>query len=181
MRHEIERLEKEIGLNSESEGDEAEGEEEEEKSEDVQKPQSKTVGEAANAFNATRKTVLNKINRSNDTTTEPPSKRSKDDSQNSKTLPVIKVDEDAPAVYLTKKKNSLSRKRYYFGGDYYLQVGDVDFGGLGGGTMEAIIIGRPDRLNGKSFKFSLPSKYIFTMMESLQTIIVESNIKETDL
>jgi hypothetical protein len=66
------------------------------------------------------------------------------------------------------------------GSDYFVQVGEVDFGGTG--NMEALIIQRQARgASRKSYSFNLPSKLLFTLCKAMQHIIDQSGVKEGDL
>ena len=66
------------------------------------------------------------------------------------------------------------------GGDYILQVGDVDFGNSGGG-MEALIFQRQARGYKAPYTFNLPSKFLWGVVRAGMSIIQESGVKEYEM
>ena len=66
------------------------------------------------------------------------------------------------------------------GGDYFMQVGEVDFGNSGS-SMEAIIFQRQGRGDKPAFSFNIPSKFLWGLVRGGMNIIQESGVKEHEV
>lgn len=77
-----------------------------------------------------------------------------------------------------KRTRKLIRERFLIGGNYFVQIGDLDFGGSGG--IETIFFGRPASERAKEFTFNIPSAFIFGLRDALNQIISRSGVTEKD-
>ena len=70
--------------------------------------------------------------------------------------PGIILDENAEVIQLGKTSLPLPRQKYSLGGNYFMQIGELDFGG-GAGLVEAIFFFKPETKTKPEYRFNLPA------------------------
>jgi hypothetical protein len=111
----------------------------------------------------TTKTKTKKRTNSNTSTKGPPSKK----------VNYI-LNEDADEISVGTCVSGFSRKRYLIAPNYYIQVGDVDFG-KNGGLMEALYIVKMKTNTSEEFRSHLPARLIPHLREGLTVLLDEDN------
>ena len=91
--------------------------------------------------------------------------------------PLMMLDEDAEVIRVGREDEPLPRIRYALGSGYYMQVGDLDFGG--NGAMEVLYFGRHASPTVSPFKFNIPAKLFPAVYASLNDLARRAQIDLT--
>jgi hypothetical protein len=84
------------------------------------------------------------------------------------------LNEDADEISVGTCVSGFSRKRYLIAPNYYIQVGDVDFG-KNGGLMEALYIVKMKTNTSEEFRSHIPARLIPHLREGLTVLLDEDN------
>ena len=87
--------------------------------------------------------------------------------------PLIFLPVDVEQKRIGNDTTEYKRTRYNLPDNYYVQVGEIDFG-KGGGQMESLFFTRKATENAKEFQFNIPARLIANLHLVLTEMLIES-------